>query len=111
DGLVLTNAHVAGPRALEISVTLPSLELVDARLVGWDHWTDLALLRIDMDEVRRRQLKFAHADFGDSDRLFPGQTVFAVGTPYGLTRTVTRGIISNPNCYFAAERSEDGYET
>ncbi len=111
DGLVLTNAHVAGPRAVEIDVTLPSLERVDARLVGWDHWTDLALLRLDMNEVRRRQLKFAHADFGDSDRLYAGQTVYAVGTPYGLARTVTRGIISNPMCYFAADRGVDGYET
>jgi serine protease Do len=111
DGLVLTNAHVAGPRAVDINITLPSLERVDAKLVGWDHWTDLALLRLDMDEVRRRQLKFAHAEFGDSDRLYAGQTVYAVGTPYGLARTVTRGIISNPTCYFAAERGEDGYET
>src|SRR5580704_7162758 len=50
DGLVLTNAHVAGPRAVEINVTLASLERVDAHLIGWDHWTDLALLRLDMGE-------------------------------------------------------------
>ena len=41
----------------------------------------------------------------------PGETVYAVGTPYGLTRTVTRGIISNTNVYFEADRGVDGYET
>ena len=111
DGLVLTNAHVASPRAVELSITLANLERVSAKLVGWDHWTDLALLRIDVAEVKRRGLKFATADFGDSDKLFPGQTVYAVGTPHGLTRTVTRGIISNNNRYFEDSNGVNGYET
>jgi serine protease Do len=111
DGLVLTNAHVASPRAVEISVTLPSLERVGATLVGWDHWTDLALLRIDMADARRRGLAFSVARFGDSERLVPGQTVFAVGTPHGLTRTVTKGIISNTDRYFEASDGVRGYET
>jgi serine protease Do len=110
-GLILTNAHVASPRAVEISVTLSSLERVSAELVGWDHWTDLAVLRLNLDEVKARRLKFAHAEFGDSDALFAGQTVFAVGTPHGLTRTVTRGIISNPRRYFEDSRAVRGYET
>jgi serine protease Do len=110
NGLILTNAHVVSPRAVEISVTLASLERVGARLVGWDHWTDLALLRLDLDEVRRRNLNFAAADFGDSDKLFPGQTVYAVGTPYGLTRTVTRGIISNNNRPFEDREGIRDYE-
>jgi serine protease Do len=111
DGLILTNAHVAGPKAVEINVTLANLERVGARLVGWDHWTDLALLRLNMDEVRRRGLTFKHAEFGDSDKLYVGQTVYAVGTPHGLTRTVTRGIISNNNRYFEDTEGVDGYET
>ncbi len=111
DGWVLTNAHVVGPRAVEINVTLSNLERVEAKLVGWDHWTDLALLRLDMDKVTRRSLKFAHADFGESDKLYAGETVYAVGTPYGLTRTVTRGIISNISRYFQDDRGVDGYET
>jgi len=110
-GLILTNAHVASPRALEISVTLASLERVSATLVGWDHWTDLAVLQLDLDEVSRRGLSFAHAEFGDSDQLLPGQTVFAVGTPHGLTRTVTKGIISNTDRYFEASDGVNGYET
>jgi serine protease Do len=111
DGLILTNAHVASPRAVELSVTLASLERVSAKLVGWDHWTDLAVLQIDLGEVKRRGLKFTHADFGDSDGLYVGQTVYAVGTPFGLTRTATRGIISNNRRYFEDNRGVNGYET
>ncbi len=111
DGLILTNAHVASPRAVGIFVTLASLERVSARLVGWDHWTDLAVLRLDLDDVRRRKLSFASAEFGDSSKLYTGQTVYAVGTPYGLERTLTRGIISNKSRPFEDPQGIDGYET
>ncbi|MDP2137065.1 MAG: trypsin-like peptidase domain-containing protein, partial [Candidatus Didemnitutus sp.] len=111
DGLILTNAHVVSPRAVEISVTLASLERVSASLVGWDHWTDLAVLRLNLDEIKSRKLTFAHAEFGDSDETYPGQTVYAVGTPHGLTRTVTRGIISNHQRSFEDSRAVRGYET
>jgi len=111
DGLILTNAHVASPRAVEISITLANLEKIGAKLIGWDHWTDLAVLRLDLDEVRRRKLNFTSAEFGDSSELSPGQTVYAVGTPYGLARTVTRGIISNNNRPFEDSRGVNGYET
>jgi len=111
DGLVLTNAHVAGPKAVEINVTLSNLERVGARIVGWDHWTDLSLLRLNLDDVKRRGLSFKHAEFGDSEKLYVGETVYAVGTPHGLTRTVTRGIISNNNRYFEDTEGVDGYET
>jgi serine protease Do len=111
DGIVLTNAHVATERAIDLNITLSNLERVGAKLVGWDHWTDLAVLRINMAEVQRRGFKLTHAEFGDSTRLFPGQEVYAVGTPHGLTRTVTRGIVSNNNRYFEDNRGVGGYET
>jgi serine protease Do len=111
DGIVLTNAHVASPRAIELNITLSTLERVGAKLVGWDHWTDLAVLQIDMAEVKRRGFKLSHAQFGDSKQLYPGQEVYAVGTPHGLTRTVTRGIVSNKNRYFEDSRGVGGYET
>ncbi len=111
EGLILTNAHVVSPQAVEISITLASLERVGARLVGWDHWTDLALLQLDLGEVKKRGLKFTHAPFGDSAALHIGQEVYAVGTPHGLTRTVTRGIISNTGRYFEDSRGVRGYET
>jgi serine protease Do len=112
DGIVLTNAHVASPRAVELNVTLSNLERVSARLVGWDHWTDLAVLRIDMVEVKRRGWSLARADFiSETEKLHPGETVYAVGTPHGLTRTVTRGIISNTSQYLEDTRGINGYET
>ena len=111
DGLILTNAHVVSPRAVDIIVTLSSLERVNATFVGWDHWTDLAVLRLDMTNIRQRKLQFTHAEFGDSDKLFVGEVVYAVGTPHGLARTVTRGIISNNNRYFEDNRGVRGYET
>ena len=111
DGLILTNAHVVGLRAVDINVTLANLERVSAELVGWDHWTDLALLRLDAEELKRKGHKFTVGRFGDSDDLDPGETVYAVGTPHGLTRTVTRGIISNPRRFFADSRGVKGYET
>jgi serine protease Do len=111
DGLILTNAHVVGPKAVDINVTLASLERVNAKLVGWDHWTDLSLIRLNPDEVKKRSLAFKHAEFGDSEKLYVGETVYAVGTPHGLTRTVTRGIISNNNRYFEDTEGVDGYET
>ena len=111
DGLVLTNAHVVSPQAVDIAVTLANLERVHAKFVGWDHWTDLSVIRIDLDELRRRHLKFTHAEFGESGRLYPGETVYAVGTPHGLTRTVTRGIVSNNRRYFEDPTGVHGYET
>lgn len=111
DGLILTNAHVVSPRAVDINITLSSLERVNATFVGWDHWTDLAVLRLDQAEVKRRGLKFTAAEFGDSDKLFVGEDVFAVGTPHGLARTVTRGILSNANRYFEDTRGVRGHET
>lgn len=111
DGLVLTNAHVVSPQAVDIWVTLANLERVRAKLLGWDHWTDLALLRLDMEDIKKRKLGFSVARFGRSDRLKPGQTVFAVGTPHGLSRTVTKGIISNTDRYYHDPSGIRGYET
>ncbi|MBT3483542.1 MAG: PDZ domain-containing protein [Opitutales bacterium] len=111
DGLVLTNAHVVSPQAVDIWITLSSLERVRAELLGWDHWTDLALLRLDMENVKERKLRYSVAKFGRSDSLKPGQTVFAAGTPHGLSRTVTKGIISNKERYYRDSTGIRGYET
>ncbi|MGN6370113.1 MAG: trypsin-like peptidase domain-containing protein [Phycisphaerae bacterium] len=108
-GHVLTNFHVAG-RAKRIDITLANLEHVRAKLLGSDHWTDLALVQLDMDEIHRRHLSFSHADLGESNSVMLGQPVMAVGTPYGLSRTVTAGIVSNTDRFFD-ESDIDGYET
>lgn len=111
EGHILTNAHVVSTFAEEIRITLSNLERVSAELIGWDHWTDLALLKLDLDELEERGLSFTIAEFGDSDEVYPGLTVFAVGTPNGLTRTVSRGIISNTNRFFEGADGVRGYET
>jgi serine protease Do len=92
-GHILTNYHVAG-RADELTVTLFSKERVKAKLVGGDPWTDLAVVRLDLDEVREKGLSFRHATFGDSDRVAEGDSVLAIGSPFGLSRSISSGIVS-----------------
>ncbi len=108
-GHILTNFHVAG-RARQLDVTLANLEHVRATLVGSDHWTDLALIKLNMDEVQRRKLDFAWAPLGESNNVKLGQPVLALGTPFGLTRTITGGIISNTDRFFD-DSDIDEYET
>ena len=111
EGRVLTNFHVAG-RAAEIFVTLSNKERVRGKLVGDDHWTDLAVVQMDMEEVRKRKFEFRHADLGESNTLIPGQDVMAIGTPFGLARTLTLGVVSNTERTFYPERMTiDEYET
>ena len=111
EGRILTNFHVAG-RAAEIFVTLYSKERVHAKLVGDDHWTDLAVVQMDSDEVKSKKITFRHAELGESNHLIPGQDVMAVGTPFGLARTMTLGVVSNNERTFYPERMRiDEYET
>src|SRR5204862_3876976 len=69
-GRILTNYHVAG-RAAEIYVTLANKERVPAKLIGDDHWTDLAIVQLDMDTIRKKNITFKHAEMGDSSKLQP----------------------------------------
>ena len=110
-GRILTNFHVAG-RAAEIYVTLWNKERVAAKLIGDDHWTDLAVVQLDAEEIKRKNISFAHADLGNSGALKVGQDVIAIGTPFGLSRTMTLGIVSNNERTFYPQRqSIDEYET
>jgi serine protease Do len=110
-GHILTNYHVAG-RAAEIFVTLSNKERVHAKLIGDDHWTDLAVVQLDMDEVKHKNITFSFAPLGESKTLLTGQDVMAIGTPFGLNRTMTLGIISNNERTFYPDRMTiDEYET
>jgi serine protease Do len=86
-GYILTNFHVVDG-ATKINVRLFDRREFEAKLVGRDRDTDLAVLKIDGPA----SLPFAR--FGDSDRLRVGDWVLAVGSPFGLEQTVTAGIIS-----------------
>ena len=86
-GLVLTNEHVVA-RATEIKVTLGDEREFIAELVGSDPDSDLAVLQIQTDQP------LPSLPMGDSSDLMIGETVIAIGNPFGLTHTVTTGVIS-----------------
>lgn len=95
DGYILTNNHVVGD-ADRITVTLADGRTYDARLVGTDPKSEVALIRIEDDS----ELPFL--ELGNSDALEVGDWVLAAGNPFGLSQTITAGIVS------AKERSEVG---
>ena len=86
-GYIVTNAHVVED-AVRITVKLDSGEEYVARVVGTDDLTDIAVLKIDA----KRDLPAVK--FGDSDKAEVGDWVLAIGSPFGLAKTVTAGIIS-----------------
>ncbi len=87
DGYIVTNNHVVA-NASQLQVTLNNNKSYEAELVGTDPNTDIALLKIAVDE------KLPYLAFGDSDNTKIGEWVLAVGNPFNLTSTVTAGIIS-----------------
>jgi serine protease Do len=86
-GFILTNAHVVR-RANKIRCKLWDSSETDAKVVGVDMQTDLAVIKIETSKT----LPVAH--MGDSDKLSVGDWVLAIGSPFGLEQTVTAGIIS-----------------
>ncbi len=88
NGLVLTNAHVV-ERVDNVSVTLADGTNCDGQVLGTDSITDLALVQIE------DQMNSNFAPLGDSEELEVGDWAIALGTPYGLEKTVTLGIVSS----------------
>lgn len=86
DGYIITNNHVI-QSAEQIFVTLDDKREYEAKLIGSDPNTDLALIKIEANEL-------PFLVFGDSDDLKVGEWVLAVGNPFNLTSTVTAGIVS-----------------
>ena len=86
-GYIVTNAHVVN-NAARITVKLETGEEFQAKVLGFDEETDLAILKIDAT----RDLPFVK--FGDASKAEVGDWVLAIGSPFGLTKTVTAGIIS-----------------
>ncbi|MGH9934730.1 MAG: DegQ family serine endoprotease, partial [Blastocatellia bacterium] len=86
DGYILTNHHVIDG-AEEIRVELTNNRGYDAKVIGGDPRSDLAVLKIDANDLPLLTL-------GDSDRVRVGDVVLAVGNPLGIGQTVTAGIIS-----------------
>ncbi len=91
DGHILTNYHVV-EGASEIRVTLASGESFEAGLVGYDPPNDMAVLKVNAPAE-----KLVPIALGDSSKLRVGQSVYAIGNPFGLERTMTTGIVSSLN--------------
>nr|WP_313791320.1 trypsin-like peptidase domain-containing protein [Lacinutrix neustonica] len=87
DGYIITNNHVIDG-SQKLSVTLNDNRTLEAKIIGTDTKTDIALLKIEADD------DLPYTTFGDSDQAKIGEWVLAVGNPFNLTSTVTAGIIS-----------------
>jgi serine protease Do len=95
DGYIVTNNHVVDG-AMEVRVTLHDRRSFPAKVIGTDKLTDLAVVKINATDLPT-------LGWGDSTKLVPGQSVLAIGSPFGYFRfSVTRGIVSavdRPNPY------------
>ena len=100
DGLVVTNQHVIGSNPAEIMVFTTEGESFEAKLIGSDELTDIALLQIQSDKV------FDYIELSDSDEIMVGEWAIALGNPFGLfddgMPTVTVGVVSAINRDFQA---------
>lgn len=109
DAYILTNHHVV-EGAKEIAVEMSNGNLVDAKLVGSDEFSDVAVVKVDASSV------LEVAEIGTSENLRVGDTVFAIGTPVSLdySFTVTRGILSGKNRLVemkSSSSSSNGYSS
>ena len=89
EGYILTNNHLVG-NADEVIVRLPDKREFDAEIVGTDERTDVAVLKIDAEDLPT-------VSIGDSDILRLGESVIAIGYPFQVGQTVTKGIVSALN--------------
>jgi serine protease Do len=90
NGYILTNGHVVNG-ATQIRVTLHDRRMLNAKVIGTDKLTDLAVIKVDAHDLPT-------IPWGDSAKLEPGQTVLAFGSPFGYFQfSVTRGIVSAVN--------------
>ena len=86
DGYILTNSHIV-ENAVKVRVNTVQGKEYEAKIVGTDPLTDIALLKIEAKDV-------PYAELGDSSQAKVGEWVLAIGNPYGLDHTVTAGIVS-----------------
>jgi len=104
DGLIVTNNHVV-EGAKEVTVTLATKEEFPAKIIGRDPKTDIALVKIEPKGA------LLAASLGDSGRLRVGDWVIAIGNPFGLSNTVTAGIVSAKGRVIGAGPYDDFIQT
>jgi serine protease Do len=103
DGYILTNNHVVN-NASEIQVALNDGRQFPAKVIGSDSKTDVALIRIKADNLPALTL-------ADSDQIEVGDVVLAIGNPFGIGQTVTKGIVSAKDRTTSGEMDEDFIQT
>ena len=96
EGHVVTNCHVTEDGDF-FRCYLYDGTHVEAKLVGQDAMTDLAVLQLDLSQRAKGAPALVVTKFGDSGKLEAGQEVFALGSPGFLSQSVTRGIVANPS--------------
>lgn len=94
DGYVLTNCHVTEDGDFFRCYLYDGTKM-RAKLVGQDALTDLAVLKLDLTSRPQKAQPLAVCQFGDSEKLAAGDTVFALGSPGFLSQSVTQGIVAN----------------
>jgi serine protease Do len=103
DGYIVTNMHVI-ENAGAVQVHLNDGRTLPAKFVGADRIADVAVLKIDGGDLQPLA-------FGDSDDVRTGQMVIAVGNPFGLQETVTKGIISGKGRRMMSEAANEFFQT
>ena len=88
NGYIITNQHVIGDRSIGITVELSNGQKEEAKIIGIDKGTDLAVLKINQNE------ELSSIEISNSDNLKIGDIVLAIGNPYGLGQSVSMGIVS-----------------
>lgn len=97
DGYVVTNEHVVG-ESKKVKCILSDKREIDAEVVGTDPFTDIAVLKLPSQE------KYSFVIMGNSDNVQTGEIVIAMGSPHGLARSVSMGIISMTDRYLEDQR-------
>lgn len=99
EGYVVTNQHVTN-KGKKFRCTLADKQEITAELVGEDPLTDLAVIKLDLSELKSPGTPLPVARFGNSNELTIGDYVMAMGSPHSLSRSVTLGIVSNTERVF-----------
>jgi serine protease Do len=103
DGFILTNNHVVD-KAKDIKVSFDDGRVLEAKLIGRSPEIDIALIKVEAEKLQA-------VTFGDSDVLEVGDWVMAIGNPFGLSQTVTKGIVSAKGRVIGAGPYDDLIQT
>jgi len=103
EGYIVTNWHVING-ATQVTIQLSDGRTLPAQIAGTDQRSDIAILKVNAEGL-------IPIDLGDSEQVKVGQTVFAVGNPFGLQETVTQGIISAKGRRTMSEAANEFFQT